>query len=242
MKNSGRRICMCPLPWSFLKYYVYKNNLEDALLKKTGNIQCKDDMRRFLCIALLKGVFGGQTDAVLTKIRNVIKTNNGTSFPLSEIVESFRGQDRNFNFDDDFIDSLLKTQKESPSCYPILSLLYSHMNFENDCYHKDHLHPASSFSKKHLLEVFGSEEKIPEYYTNPEFWNGIVNLQLLNSGLNISKNDEPLAEWLSKKEVNLETQLIPSGVSYEFKDFVEFYNKRKELLVNKLKDITAIRQ
>ena len=196
-------------------------------------------MRKWLCIALLKGVFGGQTDAILTKIRNILRESKGDIFPLKEMISSFRGQEKNFNFDDDFIESLLKTQKDSVSCYPILALLYSHMNFENDRYHKDHLHPAAAFSKNRLIEVFGSEEAIPsEYYTNREYWNGIVNLQLLNSGLNESKNDEPLADWLKKNSVNAETQLIPSDVNWDFTNFVEFYDKRKALLVNKLKTIT----
>lgn len=220
-------------------YYLYWNNLEDSILKKTEHLKCKQDMRKWLCIALLKGVFGGQTDAILTKIRNILREYKGDTFPLKEMITSFRGQEKNFNFDDDFIDSLLRTQKDSASCYPILALLYSHMNFENDRYHKDHLHPAAAFSKQRLIETFGSEEAIPsDYYTNRECWNGIVNLQLLNSGLNESKNDEPLADWLKKNNVNAETQLIPSDVSYDFRDFVEFYDKRKSLLVNKLKTIT----
>lgn len=220
-------------------YYLYWNNLEDSILKKTEHLKCKQDMRKWLCIALLKGVFGGQTDAILTKIRNILREYKGDTFPLKEMISSFRGQEKNFNFDDDFIDSLLRTQKDSASCYPILALLYSHMNFENDRYHKDHLHPAAAFSKQRLIETFGSEDSIPsEYYTNRECWNGIVNLQLLNSGLNESKNDEPLADWLKKNNVNAETQLIPSDVSCDFKDFVSFYDKRKSLLVNKLKTIT----
>lgn len=222
-------------------YFVYWNNIEDSILKKTEHLQCKEAMRKWLCIALLKGVFGGQTDTILTRIRNVLKGYHGESFPLNEMITSFKGQDRNFTLDDDFIESILKTQKDSPSCYPILALLYSHMNFENDRYHKDHLHPAASFSKKRLIDVFGSEDAIPsEYYTNPEYWNGIVNLQLLNSGLNESKNDEPLEDWLRKNKVNTETQLIPTGVSYAFKDFILFYETRKKIIVDRLKKITEV--
>lgn len=222
-------------------YYVYWHNIEDSLLKKTEHLKCKEEMRKWLCIALLKGVFGGQTDTILTRIKNVLKVYSGDAFPLNEMITTFKGQDRNFTLDDDFIESILKTQKDSPSCYPILALLYSHMNFENDRYHKDHLHPASSFSKKRLIDVFGSEDAIPsEYYTNPDYWNGVVNLQLLNSGLNESKNDEPLEEWLKMNKINTETQLIPSDVSYAFKDFVKFYDTRKQIIVDRLKKIAEV--
>lgn len=220
-------------------YYVYWNNIEDTLLKKTENLECKENMRKWLCIALLKGVFGGQTDTILTKIRNVLKNHVGDIFPLNDIINAFKGQDRNFSFDDDFIKNILRTQKNSSACYPILSLLYSHLSFENDRYHMDHLHPAISFSRERLIEFFGSEDKIPsEYFTNPEYWNSVVNLQLLNSGLNESKNDTPLSDWIKNNHINIETQLIPSGTSYDFKDFVAFYDERMKLLEGRLKKIT----
>ena len=222
-------------------YYVDWHNIEDSLLKKTEYLKCKEEMRKWLCIALLKGVFGGQTDTILTRIKNVLKGYTGDSFPLNEMIIAFKGQDRNFTLDNDFIESILKTQKDSPSCYPILTLLYSHMNFENDRYHMDHLHPAASFSKKRLIDTFGSEEAIPsEYYTNPDYWNGVVNLQLLNSGLNESKKDTSLEDWIKQNKVNKETQLIPSNVSYAFKDFVSFYDTRKAIIVNRLKKITEV--
>lgn len=224
-----------------LIYYFFWHNIEDNLLKKTELIECKENARKWLCIALLKGVFGGQTDTILSRIRNVLRSSEESTFPLKGLINQFKGQDKNFSFDDDFIENLLKTQKESSSCYPILALIYNHMNFENDRYHMDHLHPAIAFSKRKLIETFGSVDMIPsEYYTNPEYWNGIVNLQLLNSGLNESKNDASLATWLKNTNVNLETQLIPTNISYNFDDFATFYDLRKEIIINKLKSITEL--
>ena len=43
------------------------------------------------------------------------------------------------------LEGLLITQKDAPDCFAILSLIYSHLNFGNQDYHKDHLHPASYF-------------------------------------------------------------------------------------------------
>ncbi len=224
-----------------LIYFIYWHNLEDSIRKKTEHEESKKAMRKWLCIAMLKGVFGGQTDTILTKIRNVLKDNiTDNQFPIKKLIEDFRGSDRNFTLDDDFIEGILKTQKDSPICYPILALIYSHMNFENDKYHKDHLHPAVSFSRKRLLEHFGSEDQIPSvYYKNSEYWNGIVNLQLLNSGLNVSKNDQDLASWLRDSKINKETQLIPDDVSYDFDKFTEFYDRRKKILFDLLKKLTS---
>jgi len=160
----------------------------------------------------------------------------GSGFPYDSIVKEFQGQERNFGFDDDFIDRLLTTQMEDSNAYVILSLLYSHLNFEMDKYHKDHLHPSSAFDKKNLKTVFGGDV-YPVEYSDSSYWNSIVNLQLLNSGLNESKKDKALKVWLDTTNVNLESQLIPQESSYDFTDFPEFYQKRKELMVKKLKEI-----
>lgn len=224
-----------------LIYYVYHRHIENDLLKKTWNPEDKVLMRKWLCIALLKGIFGGQTDSILTKLRNVIENRkNAEQFPLKEIIEDFKGQDRNFNFTDDFIENVLTTQKDDSICYSILALIYSHKDFENIRYHKDHLHPASSFKTANLIKLFGDKDRIPELYANPKYWNSIVNLQLLDGRLNESKNDTPLKDWLEKQNTDIiDAQLIPH-VDYAFTNFGEFYNKRKEMLIECLTKATKV--
>lgn len=237
--NSSLRAKNAVIP---LIYYIYHHQLENAINNPTRLLDEKEAMRKWLCIALLKGIFGGQTDAVLTKIKKVLQANiTQPQFPIEQIVEDFKGQERNFGFDDDFIDNLLKTQKDDPACYSILALIYSHKPFNAESrYHKDHLHPAASFSEKRLLETFGNKENIPAIYLTPECWNSIVNLQLLDGSSNESKNDESLEDWLNSHNINKSIQLIPEDVSYDFKDFEKFYNKRKEILIERLKEATRI--
>lgn len=224
-----------------LIYYVYHHNMEDSLNKKTWYIEDKNCMRKYLCIAILKGIFGGQTDNILTKIKNVLDANSTVGlFPLKAIAEEFKGNDRNFSFDDDYINSLLTTQKDHPACYSILALIYSHKDFETDKYHKDHLHPASAFTEKRLVEFFGSKESVPAIYRDSTCWNSIVNLQLLDAGLNESKNDQDLESWVKDRNINFSTQLIPENTSLKFSDFESFYNNRKALLIKRLKDATSI--
>ena len=47
-------------------------------------------IRKWLAVALLKRVFGGQPDNVLTNIRKIIQESNSTCFPASEIVNDYR--------------------------------------------------------------------------------------------------------------------------------------------------------
>jgi uncharacterized protein with ParB-like and HNH nuclease domain len=231
--NSSLRAKNAIIP---IIYYVYHNNLEDEINNKARQIETKSQMRKWLCLSLLKGVFGGHSDAVLTKIRAMLKKNNG-QFPLEQIRNEFKSDPaKNLSFDDDFIDGLLTIQKDEPNCYPVLSLLYSHLDFGAQEFHKDHLHPASYFMKL-KRENFATEEDF-NFYSDPNNWNSIANLQLLNSNLNQSKLDTPLVEWVKEKNPDFNNQLIPH-VSLEISDFRIFIEERKTLLRNKFKEITG---
>ena len=54
----------------------------------------KQAMRKWLCISLLKGVFGGQSDSVLSGIRKVLKAHiNENAFPFEQIKTEFASND-----------------------------------------------------------------------------------------------------------------------------------------------------
>lgn len=218
-------------------YYIYSKNLEKEILKDHQHQDEKKAMRKWLCISLLKGVFGGQSDSVLTGIRKVLKSNRGTNtFPFEQIKAEFASNDaKSLSFSDEVIDDILKTQKDAPNCYAILALLYSHLQYDTVTYHKDHLHPASKFDK--LKESDFSDERKYQFYNNPENWNSILNLQLLSSSTNESKSDEDLKDWVRNKGIDLESHLIPKDTSLEFDDFEKFIEKRKKLLVTTIKNI-----
>ncbi len=220
-------------------YYIYHHHIEDDICNDIRHLEEKKSMRKWLCISLLRGVFGGQPDRVLTGVRKVLKEHlNEQSFPFEEIKEAFAGDNsKSLSLTDDGIEVILKTQKESSACYAILSLLYSHLSFDSIIYHQDHLHPAVAFSNL-KEDQFKSKEQF-EFFNNKEIWNSILNLQLLDGSTNEQKNDEPLKDWVTDKNINLNSHLIPVGVSLDFMDFESFIEKRKELLVNLIKQIIS---
>lgn len=217
-------------------YYIYYNELENVINKKTACLDEKKAMRKWLCISLLKGVFGGQSDSVLTRIRGVLRENlNKDYFPFEEIKARFATDaSKNLAITDELIEGWLSIQKDAPMCYTVLALLYSHLNFDGpEKFHKDHLHPSSYFLG--LKETDFANRKDYEFYTDSDNWNSIVNLQLLNSLLNESKLATPLDKWVEDNHINRENQLIPVGISLDVKDFRTFVKKRKELLSERLK-------
>lgn len=218
-------------------YYIFYKKIEDEILKDHIHQDEKRSIRKWLCISLLKGVFGGQSDSVLSGIRKVLKANiENNTFPFEQIKSEFANNDaKSLSLSDEVIEDILKTQKDAPNCYAILALLYSHLQYDTVAYHKDHLHPASKFDK--LKESDFSDPDKYHFYKNPDNWNSILNLQLISGSSNESKNDEDLVEWVNTKEIDLESHLIPKDVSLEFQDFETFISERKKLLTRSIKSI-----
>lgn len=221
-------------------YYIFHKRIENEIISP---IKFKDDKRiidKWLCLSLLKGVFGSQSDAVLSGIRKVLRMELSgsiinTAFPLEKIKEEFKtNPSKNLSFDDEFIDGLLTIQKDAPDCFAVLSLIYSHLNFGNQDFHKDHMHPSSYFINLRRKDFQDEEEY--SFFTDPNNWNSILNLQLLNGTLNQSKLDTPLNEWVTDNNVDKVNQLIPN-VSLDIKDFRAFIESRKTLLKNQLKKL-----
>ena len=233
--NSSVRAKNAVIP---IIYYIYHKQIENDINNKAKYQDVKQEMRKWLCLSLLKGVFGGQSDAVLTNIRKVLVANSQLSiFPLKQIKDEFKtNPSKNLSFDDDFIEGLLTIQKDDANCYPVLSLLYYHLNFEIQSFHKDHLHPEDYFRKCKQSDFATDDEY--KFYKDTLNWNSIVNLQLLNSSLNLSKLATPLVDWVNDKHIDKDNQLIPNNISLEIRDFKLFIDERRKLLKQKFKEIT----
>lgn len=216
-------------------YFIYYNELQDDINNKAKYLDVKPIIRQWLCLSLLKGVFGGQPDNVLNKIRKVLEIHKGDkSFPLDDIKEVFKEDAvKNLSFSEEFIDGLLTTQKDQANCYTILALIYSHLNFDQE-FHKDHLHPISYFDK---LEQGTMSDEEYAFYKDPLNNNSVLNLQLLNSSLNESKLDTPLIQWVKEKNIDLDNQLIPKDVCLDITNFKDFIDKRRKLLTQRLLSI-----
>lgn len=234
-------------------YYIYHRGIESEINSPIKHLEDKLLIKKWLCLSLLKGAFGGQSDAVLSSIKKVIKAeldecDKHPSFPLNKIKDEFKyHQSKNLSFDDDFIDGLLTTQKDESDCFIILSLLYSHLNFGNQKYHKDHLHPESYF-KNHKLSDYTDSSDF-DFYNDSKNWNSILNLQLLNGSLNQSKSDIPLKDWVKDNNIDKLNQLIPDivkdengndfAVGLDIKDFRVFLSERRKLLVDQFKRMVS---
>ncbi|HMQ96603.1 MAG TPA: DUF262 domain-containing protein [Candidatus Nanoperiomorbaceae bacterium] len=223
-------------------YYLYKHQSSGQPLYKLINNPAKVDNQRakisqWFYMVLLKGVFGGQADAILTSMREVLKAHmNDDEFPLETIIERYKATNKDLRFDDEYIESMLNIQYGEGRCRALLHLLFPEMD-PSRVYHIDHLHPKAEFDgrklKKH--DFLSASSDLLGFYQDPAHWNSIANLHLLNDSQNSSKGDRRLSDWFDDPSVHVSrADLLVGEVSLAFKDFRDFYTTRRENLKARL--------
>ena len=223
-------------------YYLYHKEIFSEFHKKKCYEVDRQMIKKWLHAVLIKRIFGGQADTVLAKIRSVFTDDVSkkkikdsiAEFPYGLIVKDLKGTTKDMTFDDDYIDNLLLTQKDDPLCFSILAILYPYLDYQNGDFHKDHIFAESFFSKKRLKSL-GIKEEHFSFYLNPENYNSVLNLQLLDANENKSKQAADLGGWV-KKESKVkgltqkefcERHLFPE--IYDIEQFQTFIETRRAL-------------
>ncbi len=219
-------------------YYIYHKNIYADFSTKTAYKEDREIIKKWLLTILVRRTFGGQTDTVLTQSRKAFTPDieistigNIVLFPTTEINKEIK---KVTDIGDDYIEELLLTQKDSQYSFPILALLYPNMDYKNNNFHQDHLHPAASY------EDITEEEKKNFGWG---VYNSIINLQMLDANENMSKNAMSLKDWVNKETKDsdlkrfMDSHLIPQSISLELSNFTQFITNRKILLASKLKSI-----
>jgi len=213
-------------------YYLYKTEKVRDFCKK---IKYKEDralIKKWLHVVLLHQIFGGQAEGVLKAIRDTIKKEVAKSielFPAKAIANRLAKTNKSISVDEQFINNLLYTSKDSRYAFPVLALLFPHLDYQNRDFHLDHCHPLAAFSEKKLKSkgiVLSDENK--KYYTDPDYYNSIINLQMLDGNENKSKNAKELKLWVEDYGTSLKKHYLPKEL--EFAEFPIFVEKRTKLL------------
>ncbi len=223
-------------------YYLYKHQTDGQPLYLLINKPAKVDNQRlkiaqWFYIVLLKGVFGGQADTILTSMREVLKSRmSAPEFPVGAIVERYKATNKDIRFDDEYIESLLDTQYGEGRCRVLLHLLFPEMD-PSRVYHIDHLHPKAEFDEKKLKihEFLATDSDLLDFYKDPAHWNSIANLHLLNDSQNHSKGALSLKAWFDNSYVHLpKADILVNSLNLEFNNFKDFYMQRRKRLKERL--------
>lgn len=227
-----------------IAYYFIKNGSQAT--------DCKRNLKKYLIHALLKKIYGSQGDKVLSKIRESLRKRKkdgeqGDLYSLKDNCFSFNALlstklpgEKSLKITDEDIEEILE-YKKGPYTFMVLSLLYPNLKFGMVKFHQDHIFPASKFTDKELKKNGVPKDKMKDWQ---EMKDRLPNLQLMEGSENESKNNTHFDKWLDRKFLDdndrrkfLDDNYIPRGISYELKNFEDFYEKRKEIIRKKLKEV-----
>jgi hypothetical protein len=224
-KNLVSRLPLLPIA-QYLRnknYSLYLSSSNITDVKDQTNIQ------KWLLLMILKGIFGGSSDTILNKIRNVISTTSD-AFPFEKIN---RELSVDLVFNDMEINNLLNTNYATRYSFLILSLLYPDRDWKDTRYNEDHIFPKTEFERKKLIARGYDDDTIAKYQA---VYNSILNLELLNESENKSKNASPFDKWIVARDTNFKNRHhIPEMEDYSFDNFLVFIEKRKKLLIECIK-------
>jgi len=207
------------LPIVYFIYYNpnYNNNLEG--------------IRAYLVRAVLFTYFQSGTTSKLQQMKSSINSND------QEITVDMLEQINDLRVTDGKIEDILNTEKGSRvagEALYYLSLDWKNKNFK---YEQDHLHPFDRFDGSKPISI--SMEDWRRWRGNR---NRLSNLQLLEGRSNGSKNAMRLIDYYNdmndmQKEEFHKQAMISQDMSLEIEDFEKFYEARKAILTERIREL-----
>lgn len=203
-------------------YFIYWNT------NYSNNI---NGIRSYLLRAILFTYFQSGTTGKLQQMKSYINDYD------YEITVDMLDQIADLRVTDGKIEDIVNSEKGgrvAGEALYYLSLDWTNRNFK---YEQDHLHPYDRFDGSKPLTVSMNDWRR---------WRGnrnrLPNLQLLEGRSNGSKNDMRLLDYYNdmndeQKATFRKQAIIPDGVSLELDHFEEFYEKRKDILVQRIREL-----
>jgi uncharacterized protein with ParB-like and HNH nuclease domain len=144
-----------------IAYYIMANKLKEGFISSSKNAAEKVAIKKWLVLSLIKKAFSGQPDNVLRPLRKIIK-DNGNTFPLTKILETFKGTNKTLIFSDEDIENLTWNKYGQSFTFSVLTLLYPQLDYRNQ-FHVDHIFPKSLFTASKLRKRGVSDADIDSF-------------------------------------------------------------------------------
>lgn len=197
----------------------------------TNYRNCINGIRAYLLRAILFTYFQSGTTGKLQQMKSYINDYD------YEITVDMLDQITDLRVTDGKIEDIVNSEKGSRVAGEALYYLNLDWTNRNFNYEQDHLHPYDRFDGSKPLTV--SMDDWRRWRGNR---NRLPNLQLLEGRSNGSKNAMRLVDYYNdmndeQKALFRKQALIPDGVSLELDHFDEFYDARKDILVQRIREL-----
>ena len=231
-KSNNIAAKMALLPIAF--YLLKKGNSKFHNSPKEGDLAIQVAIRKWFIFSTLKGAFGGSSDTTLLRLRELLKKcDSNTPFPADELYKSLNIKP---SLEDADIERFLEYQYHGPHTGLVLALLYPDNRWKDDEFHQDHIFPRDEFMKRELKERGYEKAQIGKYMS---CFHQIPNLELLTTSENLHKGAKNFSDWIEEKgnDDYRSRHMIPDLQDYGLDHFLEFFEKRKLLIADRLKNL-----
>jgi hypothetical protein len=203
----------------------------------------RERIRGWVVRSLVKsGVWGSGLDTLLLSIRTAIRERATDEFPLAAVESARVKVGKSLRFEDDEVRDLAQMPFGDRRVFPVLSLLYPGMNFQQE-FHVDHIFPRALCSRAQLSAAAldpGTVDLISDHV------NQLPNLQLLEGPINTSKNAKPPMTWLrdhfpdATARDYYRARHDLGDVPETIDGFEQFYEARRERIVGRLRALLGV--
>ncbi|MGL2625224.1 GmrSD restriction endonuclease domain-containing protein [Helicobacter pylori] len=210
--------------------YILSSLAYFYFLNSKMNESDKEQALKFVRNAQITSYFSNSTDTKLSAIAHSMKG--------APTFESFnhnlaKHETSPLKITNDAIEEMMCLS--SPArVFPILQILYPHLNYKTTTFHIDHIYPKSKFKKE-------NKKLNQDFYGWRDY---LFNLQLLEGAENIAKKDKDPEVWLKEEykdnqqaiEEYKRKNYIDPNLRLEWENIKEFREKREEAIIKRLKE------
>lgn len=230
-----------PIP---VALYVHRRHAQQSYREDPRTAADRAEIKSWVLRSLIiPGVWGSGLDVLLRAIRDIVQQAAGDKFPAEELERVMAGRGKSLRGNDEVIDGLLDLRYGDARTFPLLALVFDHVNTRNQ-HHVDHVYPTAQL-KPGVLRDAGIPADQRESLIDRK--DRLPNLELLEGLENISKSAKLPAEWVdgampddTTRSAYLGRNLLPPILPSTPADFDAFYEARRELLRDRLRHLLGV--
>lgn len=230
-------------------YYVHFRGLSESY-RQSDKAEIRADrylVRSWVLRSLIvRGVWGSGLDTLLRDLREVIRRDGAAGFPLASIEYAMALRGKSLSVTEELIDDVLSLSYGGSRTWAVMATLFDHVDTKQQ-HHVDHIFPQSQLDVKALKARKGPDgsrlydDKVIEEMVSRR--DRLPNLQLLPGMVNIGKSDTEPDTWVQmrfseadERAAFIKANSLPAQLPHEVEDFMEFFDSRRQLLVERIKE------
>ncbi|MFC0248263.1 MULTISPECIES: DUF262 domain-containing protein [Citricoccus] len=228
-------------------YYVHHRKLDHSYRESPKTREDRDALRSWVLRSLIvRGVWGSGLDTLLRDLREVIKAQGNTAFPVAAIERAMSRRGKPLAVTDALVEDILSLEYGKARTFAVLAALFPHVDTRNQ-FHVDHVFPATQLDRKRLRQQKNADGT-PRFSADEindllALRDRLPNLELLPGLENIGKSDKTPDRWLAAefpseddRSAFLARNALPPSLPHSVDEFKDFFDQRRANLTARIYD------